>query len=346
MKRIKESSIFTVAFVAIIILFFDAKGFSQKKNEENAKETIDTIQALINQNHAKWVAGETSLSNLSWNEWQNYVGLSFDLVNVPPIADMEDIELPPSLDWRTAGGDYVTEIRSQAKCGSCWAFAMTGALESYVLLSEKKPGLNLDLSEQVMLSCSGIGSCKGGRLNASYLEKTGLPPEEFYPYTATDGACSTAVEGWQDKTYKIGDWGSVSQSLSSLKSALVKYGPLATAMMVYEDFMHYKSGIYSRVTGKKLGGHAVLLIGYNDEEEYFIVKNSWSEKWGEEGFFKIAYSEIKYPVYFGLSAIAYADKNGEGIALDYYRVAEKKSFDADKMWMRAAPAFRTLLNWK
>ena len=245
MKRIKESLIFTVAIVAIVILFFNATGFSQKMDERNTKETIDKIQALIKQNNAKWVAGETSLSNLSWDEWQNYAGLSFDPIDiVRPIADVGDIELPSSLDWRAAAGDYVTEIRNQAKCGSCWAFAMTAALESYVLLSEKKPGLNIDLSEQVMLSCSGEGSCRGGNMNADYLEETGLPLEEFYPYTATNGVCSNAVAGWQDKAYKIGDWNFVLHNLSSLKSALVKYGPLATAMMVYEDFMHYKSGIY------------------------------------------------------------------------------------------------------
>ena len=139
-----------------------------------------------------------------------------------------------------------------------------------------------------MLSCSGTGSCNGGRLNAGYLEKSGLPPEKFYPYTATNGTCSDLIEGWQNEAYKIGDYKSVWRNESSLKKALVKYGPLPTAMMVYEDFMHYKSGIYSHVTGKKLGGHAVMLIGYNDAEEYFIVKNSSSVKWGEEGYFKIA----------------------------------------------------------
>ena len=77
-------------------------------------------------------------------------------------------------------------------------------------------------------------------------------------------------------------------------------------MLVYEDFRHYKSGIYSRVSGKYLGGHAVLLVGYNDDEEYFMVKNSWGPDWGEDGYFRIAYSEMRSRVFFGgLYSLAY-----------------------------------------
>jgi C1A family cysteine protease len=58
------------------------------------------------------------------------------------------------------------------------------------------------------------------------------------------------------------------------------------------------SGIYNHVSGNILGKHAVLLIGYVDQEEYFIVKNSSGPTWGEEGYFRIAYSEMKNDVAF------------------------------------------------
>jgi C1A family cysteine protease len=69
--------------------------------------------------------------------------------------------------------------------------------------------------------------------------------------------------------------------------------------------MNYKSGVYSYTSGKELGGHGVLLVGYNDAGQYFIVKNSWGPGWGEDGFFRIAYSELKSVCNFGLSTIAY-----------------------------------------
>ncbi|MCK4935929.1 MAG: C1 family peptidase [Elusimicrobiales bacterium] len=346
MKKMKRGFIFTAAIMATVI-FFNTNGFSQKEYAGDVKETVVQIQALIDASGAKWTAGKTILSDKSWAEWQNYVGLSFEPITAPPLGDEEfSVEPPPSLDWRKAGGNYVTNIRNQGKCGSCWAFAMTGGLESYVLLSQNTPGIDLDLSEQVMLSCSGTGSCNGGRLNASYLENTGLPPEEFYPYTATDGNCSSAEEGWQSKAYKISNWKTIYRSEISLKKALVEYGPMPTALMVYEDFMHYKSGIYSHVTGNKLGGHAVVVIGYNDAEKYFIVKNSWSEKWGDEGYFKIAYSEIKYPIYFGMSTIAYTDKDGEGvIPTPNKNNKENKSINTEETWIRTMPMFKPLLDW-
>ncbi|MFA6584809.1 MAG: C1 family peptidase, partial [Elusimicrobiaceae bacterium] len=68
---------------------------------------------------------------------------------------------------------------------------------------------------------------------------------------------------------------------------------------------YYKSGVYSYTSGKKLGGHAILLVGYSDSGQFFIVKNSWGEDWGEKGYFKIAYSQMTNLVMFGLSTIAY-----------------------------------------
>ena len=268
--------------------------------------TLTQIQSAIKSSGAKWVAGETSLSRLSRSDWQHRVGLGFAPVKAPRLLMMAAPQATPaSVDWRDHNGNFVSGIRDQGQCGSCWAFSMTGALESYVLLNQNKPGTDLNLSEQVLISCGGAGSCNGGQLDASYLQSTGLPPASYYPYTATNGTCTTAKPGWKTHTYKIGTWGSVDQNLDAIKSALATYGPLPIAFYVYEDFMHYKGGIYSYTTGKELGGHGVLLVGYNDAEQYFIVKNSWGPGWGENGFFRIAYSQMSNSVNFGLSTIAY-----------------------------------------
>jgi C1A family cysteine protease len=210
---------------------------------------------------------------------------------------------------------------------------MTGGLEAYVLRTQNMPGQDINLSEQVMISCSGVGSCQGGRINPTFLKTTGLPLEEAYPYTATDGTCESAAAGWQDSTYKIGNWGSVSKSVSALKTALNKYGPMPVAMMVYEDFMHYKNGIYSYTTGKQLGGHAVLLVGYNDDEQSFTVKNSWDKGWGEQGFFRIAYSELSSSVNFGMSAVAYYPSA---------KTVAASGFNSDAAMARVAPQFSNI----
>ena len=320
------------AFFALSLV---SPAFSQQTLSGDVKEQIKSVQEAIKKAGAKWTAGETSVS-FTPEDWKYLVGLNFEPVNAPPI-ELEAAEtLPPALDWRAANGNYVTAARDQKKCGSCWAFSMTGALESYSLLKKHTPDVDLDLSEQVMVSCSGAGSCNGGRLTAGFLQKTGLPVEAAYPYTGTDGTCAAAAAGWQDSAYKIGAWGSVSQNLTSIKTALIKYGPLPIAMQVYEDFMHYKTGIYSYTTGKKLGGHAILLVGYNDEEKYFIVKNSWTPGWGENGFFRIAYSEMNSVVSFGLSTIAYRESKTE-IPVGEAALAG---------WGRVAPMFSGAASWK
>jgi len=325
MKKMKN-------LVMIAALFAASPAFSQQALTGSVKQQIKEVQAAIAEAGAKWTAGETNIS-AAREDWKYLVGLNFEPVEAEPIEMVAAAELPSALDWRAANGSFVTAPRNQKKCGSCWAFSMTGALESYSLLKKNTPDTDLDLSEQVMLSCSGAGSCNGGRLTASFLTRTGLPLESAYPYTATDGSCASAAAGWQTGAYKIGAWGSVPQNLAGIKTALVKYGPLPIAMMVYEDFMHYKEGVYSYTTGKKLGGHAVLLVGYNDEGQYFIVKNSWDLGWGEKGFFRIAYSEMDSDVNFGLSTIAYRAAKDEVPAGEAVR---------EGVWRRTAPLFENV----
>ncbi|OIO04939.1 MAG: hypothetical protein COX65_01135 [Elusimicrobia bacterium CG_4_10_14_0_2_um_filter_56_8] len=330
MRRIIYLIILAAAFLA------GAPAYSQQALSGDMRDQIKEVQAAIEKAGAKWTAGENNIS-ADRESWQYLVGFNFEPADAEPIDLVAAARLPAAFDWRAANGNFVTAPRNQKKCGSCWAFSMTGGLESYTLLKNNTPGKDLDLSEQVMLSCSGAGSCNGGRLSARFLQKTGLPAESVYPYTAANGSCSAAEAGWQSGASKIGGWGSVSKKLDIIKTALVKYGPLPIAYMVYEDFMHYKTGIYSYTTGKRLGGHAVLLVGYNDAEQYFSVKNSWDTGWGEDGFFRIAYSEMNNSVSFGLSTIAYRASKAEVPVGEVVRAGP---------WPRVAPLIGPVSGWK
>jgi len=94
-------------------------------------------------------------------------------------------------------------------------------------------------------------------------------------------------------------------TVAGIKNALYAYGPLVTTMSVYYDFYYYRSGVYQYTSGSYQGGHAILLVGYDDPGQYFIAKNSWGTGWGDSGYFKIAYSEISSTVHFGNWTIAY-----------------------------------------
>src|SRR5208337_216432 len=152
------------------------------------------------------------------------------------------------------------------------------------------PNTDVDLSEQIVLSCSGAGSCNGGYMEeaSTFLVDTGTNLETYYPYTATDGSCSNASPGWQNSAFLFSNWNYIDQGLvtnvDDIKSAIYSNGPVVTMFQVYEDFYSYSSGVYSYTQGSYLGNHAVLIVGWDDSAGAFIVKNSWGPYWGMSGY--------------------------------------------------------------
>ncbi|HEX9157406.1 MAG TPA: C1 family peptidase, partial [Syntrophales bacterium] len=282
-------------------------------------DEVSQVRAAIAAKQANWQAGENSMTQLSPAERRARLGLKKPDMPIGAemmvMAEPPIVGAPPSLDWRNNSGNFVTPVRNQGGCGSCWAFATTAALESSVLRAENSPGIDLNLSEQVLVSCgtsgsNDAGSCGGGRIDyaSDYIQNIGLPLETCYPYTGGNGSCGSACASYQTSTYQIVSWGYVtttSPTVSAIRDALVSYGPLVTTMEVYEDFYSYSGGVYSYATGADEGGHAVLIVGYSDAGQYFIVKNSWGTSWGESGYFKIAYSQISSVVEFGYWTIRY-----------------------------------------
>jgi hypothetical protein len=303
-------------FVATIIIFILLLGTALAVAAQ-----LDDVKAAIRQQGARWTAGETSVSRLPLErKYRLASALPPRLTGrervIKPAASLSGASLaaaaPVSLDWRNHNGNFVTPVRDQGSCGSCWAFATTAGLESYTLIKNQTPGQNLNLSEQVLLSCSGAGDCESGGYTdeaSTYIENTGLTLESCYPYTQADGLCSNACPDWQKSAYKIGSWAYACQAkanAANIKNALNTYGPLVTFMWVFEDFVdYYTGGIYSYTSGVNLGGHAVLIVGYDDANQCFIVKNSWGAGWGESGYFRIAYSQCTNAVEFGTYTIAY-----------------------------------------
>ncbi len=275
---------------------------------------VDEITQAIKQKGARWIAGENSISKLPPEERIKRLGAILPLSSSAKTtlsAPLVSAATPSSLDWRNNLGNYVTPIRDQGACSACWAFATIAALESKVLITKSQTGVDINLSEQTLISCSGAGNCTGGTssIASNYLQDTGVPGEISYPYTATDGNCLNAGANWQKVTYKISQWNYIATgsppTIDTIKNALYTYGPLVTGMNVYDDLFWYIGGVYSHVSGLLRAYHNILIIGYDDTNKYFIVKNSWGTGWGESGYFRIDYSQINDVVLFGYNTIAY-----------------------------------------
>jgi C1A family cysteine protease len=217
---------------------------------------------------------------------------------LPPGKDFTG-RAPTSWDWRDKDGkDWTTPIKNQGNCGSCYAFGSYAAMESCIKIKSNEPDLSIDLSEQFMVSCGkewldGINGCDGAYFNPifQFIKTYGAIPESCFPYTSGGGSvppCSNKCSNWQDLQMFINDWGVVSSTQSSIKNALIEYGPLPTGMKVYYNFYDYSGGVYEP-SGSLQGYHLVTIVGYNDNPGYWICKNSWGTNWGESGWFKIKY---------------------------------------------------------
>lgn len=243
---------------------------------------------------------------------------------------------PPVWDWRKATyenktGDWTTPIRDQGNCGSCYAFAAVAALEALYNIKNNDPDIDIDLSEQFIISCgmeynpfSLYGCCGAFFISPlDYLQHEGTIEEECLPYYGVDSfgrdaddcgsvkpshdpvKCSDKCSNWSEQVIKIGAYYSLWDG-NSIKNAIYKYGPVIAQLNIYEDFIYYRGGIYEHETGRYLGGHMVAVVGYDDENRCWICKNSWGKSWGETidgkpnkgsdgGWFRVKYGDVSIP---------------------------------------------------
>uniref|UniRef100_A0A8C6X3H9 Peptidase C1A papain C-terminal domain-containing protein n=1 Tax=Naja naja TaxID=35670 RepID=A0A8C6X3H9_NAJNA len=193
----------------------------------------------------------------------------------------------------------VTPVKDQAVCGSCWSFATTGALEGALFL---KTGMLTPLSQQILIDCSwGFGNhaCDGGQEPQAFewiMKHGGIATAEAYgPYMGQNGYCHynqseliAPIAGFIAIT---------SQNTTDLKAALYKHGPIAVNIDAsHKSFAFYSNGIYYEPncgnTTMELD-HAVLAVGYGDlqGEPYWLIKNSWSTYWGNDGYILMSMKE-------------------------------------------------------
>jgi C1A family cysteine protease len=200
-------------------------------------------------------------------------------------ADLSAIVPKDELDWVSQGA--VTQVKNQGSCGSCWAFSTTGSIEGANAIAT---GSLVELSEQELVDCDKTDSgCNGGLMDDGFMfaMENGLCSETAYPYKASDEQCQ---ESSCTSKVKVTGCHDVPADEESLMKA-VNIGPVSVAIEADQfAFQFYSSGILRKT--KRCGtnlDHGVLLVGYGTEAgvDYWKVKNSWGESWGESGYIRL-----------------------------------------------------------
>jgi hypothetical protein len=248
----------------------------------------------------------------------------------PPVRYPEAATLT-HWDWRDHDGhNWVTPIRDQAGCGSCVVFGCMAAFEAAMSIYFNAPEPAFDMSEQHVFSCGG-GSCEygwnvGSCLN--YILELGAPDETCYPYRAMDdrppeyGApCAESCEDWQVRARKVSQWGWVpNYNEVEIKNALMN-SPLPVYLTVYSDFFAYSSGVYIRTSDSVEGGHIVCMVGWDDDLNCWICKNSWGN-WGEDGYFRIRKGTNESDIEASIAWLVPAPAEYPSLRFSAYEVAD------------------------
>ncbi|CAO1398830.1 unnamed protein product [Diamesa hyperborea] len=272
------------------------KTYCSVEAEEEALKNLMKNKAFIDENNVKKEVGFkmdlNDFSDISIEEinlkMNGYKSTTADVCDLFTLEDSIGVnaraEIPESKSYK----EILSPVRNQGtQCGACWSFATVSLLESYYFIKYKK---SISLSEQLLIDCVQNGCTDGDFTYAlDYVKANGISNTN-YKYTGKTGTCPLIKP---KSLFKVKSAVSIPEGNEiKMKEVLANIGPVAVAVdSRWPTFILYKSGVYydNRCSTDAVN-HAMIVVGYGNEnnQDYWLVRNSWGDTWGEDGYIKIA----------------------------------------------------------
>jgi C1A family cysteine protease len=212
------------------------------------------------------------------------------------------VTLPEKVDLRPG----CPEVWDQGSCGACTAFGIAAA-HQFGQIKQSTDGdtiinpskLFIYYNERVMEGTINEDAGAIIRDGLKTVANEGVCPESEWPYIISKFSKKPPQSCYDHAlNHQILSYHAIDCDIIQMKQCLAEGYPFVFGAILYSNFQSdvvTKTGIVSMPLGNQIGGHCMMVVGYCDINKWFIVRNSWSSKWGDNGYCYIPYKYITNP---------------------------------------------------